>query len=175
MKHVNANELTRNERKPSPATIGDLIRQQMGNLTYKPTLYFTERELRGELMRVFPIETVDAAFDRESVYDLCIHVAADQYMRGHQQETTPKLVQYAKQWQGPEAVIFLRPDGFSREEVVQLIDMIGKIPAHHTCPFRSECPLGDGCPHAGIDHEVGYSCASARGYALSEVRAAKKP
>lgn len=43
---------------------------------------------------------------------------------------------------------------------------LGLIPANEVCPFASECYIkhaGD-CKHAGVKHQVPFSCAAARGF-----------
>lgn len=46
----------------------------------------------------------------------------------------------------------------------------GKIPAHTDCPFRTRCPFDEDntCRQRGVDHNVDFSCASARAYDLIE-------
>lgn len=40
----------------------------------------------------------------------------------------------------------------------------GRIPPRTECPYRSECPIASAgeCRHRGIDHDVYFSCATAR-------------
>ena len=49
----------------------------------------------------------------------------------------------------------------------------GRIPAHTECPFRAQCGFAwpdenneIRCHHRGVDHEVDFSCAFARGWAM---------
>lgn len=46
----------------------------------------------------------------------------------------------------------------------------GKIPVATVCPFLAQCPSAESgvCHHKGTQHEVAYSCASARAYDLIE-------
>lgn len=48
----------------------------------------------------------------------------------------------------------------------------GRIPAHACCPWRSQCPLASGldpaCRHTGVEHDVPFSCASARAFEICD-------
>jgi hypothetical protein len=49
---------------------------------------------------------------------------------------------------------------------MMLID--GRIPAYQECPFRKNCEIATAgnCYHKGIEHNVEFSCAAARGFEL---------
>ena len=55
-------------------------------------------------------------------------------------------------------------------EVIQHINEVGTIPANTVCPFRAECELSESCVHAGEKHERPFSCAAARGFAITATR-----
>ena len=48
-----------------------------------------------------------------------------------------------------------------------------KIPAHTVCPYKDQAPGCDTCWHKGVDHEVDFSCALARGLRMIEMNKAK--
>lgn len=45
----------------------------------------------------------------------------------------------------------------------------GQIPAKTVCPFRESCTfsMNSYCDHKGLDHEVAYSCGTAKGIAIT--------
>lgn len=56
---------------------------------------------------------------------------------------------------------------------IQLID--GRIPKNTECPFRDKCIFAQtqngACKHKGVEHNVPFSCASARGFLLLHKKA----
>jgi hypothetical protein len=44
----------------------------------------------------------------------------------------------------------------------------GKIPANTECPWKTKCGLVQGCHHKGINHDIPFSCAAARGFEIME-------
>lgn len=59
----------------------------------------------------------------------------------------------------------------NRDEVIEHIKEHGTIPAHEECPYREQCPMAHRtCVHKGYGHTVPFSCASARGYVITEKR-----
>jgi len=49
-----------------------------------------------------------------------------------------------------------------------------KIPPHTVCPYKNQSPDCNGCWHRGLEHDVAFSCALARGLRMIEMREAKR-